>query len=273
MVLIVTDTDNRKMQEYSGSIFIRRCSAVLLLIFPVMANINPVSAGESNQAASGWAGTYAGLFAGFGKTDNRIVDVEGFANWGNPGYRVDYDDSGFVGGPMLGKRFDINGLPLRIELDATFGSLSATSNRLDPVGLDETVKSEIDWVATARAGIEQAIGSATVFITGGLALARIDNSVTDIDFGPNRPTQVDPDDSFSAAATEIGWVSSVGVEAPFAADWRLRLEGSYLDFGRSTHYVNRSGDGRCGPGMPRRPCPYNVKNKLSIVRLTIIRQF
>ena len=130
-------------------------------------------------------------------------------------------------------------LPLRrvIELDrivATFGSLSAASNRLDPVGLDETVKAEIDWVTTARAGIEQAIGSATVFITGGLALARIDNSVTDIDFGPNRPTQVDPDDSFSADATEIGWVLGVGVEAPLAADWRLRLEGSYLDFGRST---------------------------------------
>ena len=100
-----------------------------------------------------------GLFAGFGKTDNRIVDVEGFANWGNPGYRVGYDDSGFVGGILLGKRFDINSLPLRIELDSSFGDLSAASNRLDPVGLDETAKAEIDWVTTARAGIEQAIGS------------------------------------------------------------------------------------------------------------------
>ena len=244
-----------------------------LLAFLILAGVGSVRADGSDQAASGWAGTYAGLFAGFGKTDNRIVDVEGFANWGNPGYRVGYDDSGFVGGILLGKRFDINSLPLRIELDSSFGDLSAASNRLDPVGLDETVKAEIDWVATARAGIEQAIGSATVFVSGGLALARIDNSVTDIDFGPNRPTQVDPDDSFSSDATEIGWVLGVGVEAPLAADWRLRLEGSYLDFGRSTHYVNRSGDGRCGPGMPRRPCPYNVKNKLSIVRLTIIRQF
>ena len=244
-----------------------------LLAFLILAGIGPLHADGSDQAASGWAGTYAGLFAGFGKSDNRIVDVEGFANWGNPGYRVNYDDSGFVGGPMLGKRFEINGLPLRIELDATFGSLSSASNRLDPVGLDETVKSEIDWVTTARAGIEQAIGSATLFVSGGMALARIDNSVTDIDFGPNRPTQVDPDDSFSNDATELGWVLGVGVEAPLTADWQLRLEGSYLDFGKGTYYVNRSGDGRCGPGMPRRPCPYNVKNKLSIVRLTIIRQF
>ena len=249
----------------------RKANALLALL--ILAGVGPVRADGSDQATSGWAGTYAGLFAGFGKTDNRIVDVDGFANWGNPGYRVDYDDSGFVGGALLGKKFEINSLPLRIELDSSFGDLSAASNRLDPVGLDETVKSEIDWVATARAGIEQAIGSATLFVSGGLALARIDNSVTDIDFGPNRPTQVDPDDSFSNDATELGWVLGVGVEAPLAADWQLRLEGSYLDFGKGTHYVNRSGDGRCGPGMPRRPCPYNVKNKLSTVRLTIIRQF
>ena len=261
------------MQENFGNRFIRHCRAVVLPAFLTLVCVGGVHANGSDQAASGWAGTYAGLFAGFGKTDNRIVDVDGFANWGNPGYRVDYDDSGFVGGVLLGKKFDINSLPLRIELDSSFGDLSAASNRLDPVGLDETVKSEIDWVATARAGIEQAIGSATIFVSAGLALARIDNSVTDIDFGPNRPTQVDPDDSFSDDATELGWVLGVGVEAPLAADWQLRLEGSYLDFGRSTHYVNRSGDGRCGPGMPRMPCPYNVKNKLSIVRLTLIRQF
>ena len=74
-----------------------------LLAFLILAGVGSVRADGSDQAASGWAGTYAGLFAGFGKTDNRIVDVEGFANWGNPGYRVDYDDSGFVGGPCSGK--------------------------------------------------------------------------------------------------------------------------------------------------------------------------
>ncbi len=35
------------------------------------------------------------------------------------------------------------------------------------LGLDETVKSEIDWVTTARAGIEQAIGCATIFVLTG----------------------------------------------------------------------------------------------------------
>ena len=83
-----------------------------------------------------------------------IVDVDGFANWGNPGSVVDYDASGFVVGALVGKKFEIGGMPLRIELDGTFGGLSAASNRLDPNpgGFDETVKSESRWIATARAG-------------------------------------------------------------------------------------------------------------------------
>ena len=214
-----------------------------------------------------------GVFAGSGRADNRIVDAEGFANWGNPGWAVDYGDAGFIGGALVGKKFEVGNVPLRIELDGTFGSLSATSNRLDPEGLDETVKSEFRWIATARAGIEQAVGPATVFASGGLAAARIVNSVTDIDFGPDMPSRIDPDDSFRDSSTEFGWVIGLGVETLLADAWALRLEGSYLDFGRSTHYVNRSGDGRCGPGNPRRPCPYNVENKLGIVRLAIIYHF
>ena len=237
-----------------------------------MAGAAPANAGSGDGAFS-WAETYAGIFAGSGRADNRIVDTEGFANWGNPGWAVDYDDAGFIGGALVGKKFEVGSMPLRIEIDGTFGGLSATSNRLDPEGLDETVKSEFRWIATGRAGIEQAIGPATVFATGGLAAARIANSVTDIDFGPDMPSRVDPDDSFRHSSMELGWVIGLGVETPVADAWFLRLDGSYLNFGQSSHYVNRSGDGRCGPENPRRPCPYSVENKLAIVRLAIIHRF
>ena len=277
----MTDTDNRNgkttnMEENSrpafGCVFALRHAVLALLVLPVLASAGPAKAGSAD-AAFDWTGTYAGVFAGSARADNRIVDAAGFANWGNPGWAVDYDDAGFIGGALVGKKFEVGSVPFRIELDGTFGGLSATSNMLDPEGLDETVKSEFRWIATARAGIEQAVGPATVFATGGLAAARIANSVTDIDFGPDMPLRVDPDDSFRDSSTEFGWVIGLGVEAPLADAWALRLEGSYLDFGRSTHYVNRSGDGRCGPGNPRRPCPYNIKNKLGIVRLAIIYRF
>ena len=234
--------------------------------------VPPANAGGFD-AAFDWAGTYGGVFAGLGRADNRVVDAEGFANWGNPGWSVDYDDTGFTGGALVGKKLETGGVTFRIELDGTFGGLSATSDRLDPQDLDETVKSEFRWIATARAGIERAIGPVTVFATGGMAAARIVNSVTDIDFGPDMPARVDPDDSFRESSMEIGWVAGLGVEAPLAEAWTLRLEGSYMDFGQGTHYVNRSGDGRCGPGSPRQPCPYEVQNRLGIARLAVIRRF
>lgn len=237
-----------------------------------MAVAAPANAG-SEDAAFDWTGTYAGIFAGSGRADNRIVDVEGFANWGNPGWTVDYGESEFVGGALIGRKLDIAGLPLRIEFDGTFGRLPASSNKLDPEGLDETVESKFRWIATARGGMDHSIGPATVFAVGGLAVARIDNSVTDVDFGPGMPTRADPDDSFRDSSTEVGWTVGLGIEAPLTDTWTLRLEGSYLEFGGRTHYVNRLGDARCGPDKPRRPCPYEVENELGIMRLAVIRRF
>ena len=68
-------------------------------------------------------------------------------------------------------------------------------------------------------------------------------------------------------------VGGAGIEAPLAGAWRFRVEGSFLDFGWSHHTVNHSGNNRCGPGNPRRPCPYKVRNRLGIVRFGLIHRF
>ena len=247
--------------------------AVAMTAVVLLAGAGASAAGDGRAAVDS-AVAYGGVFAGSGRMGNRLVDVDGFANWGNPGSIVDYDDNRAVGGVLVGRKFELDGTRLRFEVDATFGYLSASSNRLDPEGLDETVETGVRWLATARVGIEDSIGPATVFATAGLATARIDRSVTDIDFGPNMPDRVDPDDSFSDRSTELGWVIGVGVEYPLTGAWTLRLDGSYLDFGRSTHRVNRSGDNRCcGAGTPRRPVSYDTSNRLGIVRVAVIRRF
>ena len=182
------------LQSASGRVSAWRHAILAFPVYLLMAVAAPANAG-SEDAAFDWTGTYAGIFAGSGRADNRIVDVEGFANWGNPGWTVDYDESEFVGGALIGRKLDIGGLPLRIEFDGTFGRLSASSNKLDPEGLDETVDSEFRWIATARGGMDHSIGPATVFAVGGLAVAPDRQTpVTDVDFGPGMPTRVDPDD-------------------------------------------------------------------------------
>ena len=222
-----------------------------------------------------WGEAHGGVFLGAGLSHNRIIDPTGWAYWGRRGWATDYDDADLVGGLLMGRKFDLNGARFRIEFDGTFGDMSAQTNRVDPPNGDETAKASLRWAATARLGLEHQEGPVTVFINGGVALARITNSVTDIDFDiPNNiPPYRDPDDSFRDSSTRIGWVVGIGIEAPLADAWTWRLDGSYLGFERSTHYVNRSGGGRCGPGGPREACPYKVENHLAILRLALVRRF
>ena len=275
---------NARLPSGRGSAW--RRAIIVLPALAMLANGGPANAANDN--GFDWTGTYAGVFAGSGRADGRIVDVDGFSYSGNPGWAVDYDDAGFAAGALIGRKFEIGGVPLRIELDGTFGDLSAKTNRIDPrfQPPDETVESEFRWVATARAGVERAVGPATVFASAGLALARIENSLMDLDAYRDRSGEwvllpngraaqrMDPDDSFRDGSTEFGWVIGAGVEAPLSDAWTLRLEGSYLDFGEGAHHANRSGDDRCcGAGSPRRPVSYRIENRLGIVRLGIIYRF
>ena len=230
--------------------------------------------GAAAVAAEGTSTTtYAGLSASFARTDNRIEDVTGFANWGNPGWRVKYREADALFGFLLGRQFEAFGLPLRLELDATFNGLSAASNRLDPVGLDETARADYAWIAAARIGVAPRMGAMTVFLNVGFAAADLDNSVTDLDFGPNVPTHVDPDDGFRDDATQFGWTVGAGVEAALSDHWSLRLDGAWMDFGDGRHEVNLMANGHCGPGGPLAPCPYKVENNVRLARLSVIRRF
>ena len=267
--------------------FAWRRAIVGLPVFAALAVGGPANAADDE--AFGAAGeTYVGVFAVAGRVDGRVVDTDGFSNSGEAGWSVDYDDTGLVAGTLIGRKFELGGVPLRVEVDGAFGGMSAKTDDIDPrfERRDETVESELRWVAAARAGVEHPIGRATVFATAGLAVARIENSLTDLDawrgedgewvlLPDGRAAQrKDPDDSFHDASTEFGWVIGAGVEAALSDAWALRLDASYLDFGESTHEANRSGDDRCcGAGSPRRPVSYRIENKLGLVRLGVIYRF
>ncbi len=251
----------------------RFMGSIVPVLFLLAGAVGPFSTAAAEGNPREEPAKHLGVFVGAGWPDSRIVDVEGFANWGNPGWAVEYGTRGFLVGALAGKRIRIAELPLRFELDGTYGDMRGRTNQLDPAGLDETAESKFLWIVTARAGVEGGLGGATFFLSAGPAVARIDNQAIDVDFGPGRPTQPDPDDSFRDRSMELGWTLTAGVELPFPDQWKLRLEGMHLDFGSESHRVNHSGDGRCGPGGERRPCLYSVENRLRIVRLAITRSF
>ena len=280
------------MNEDSRRSFRRRAvsapAVFVLLALPALAGGGSANAG-GERVGFDWREAYAGVFVGAGRPDNRIADVDGFAS-DNPGYSVGYAAAGTVVGALAGRKFDVGGIPFRVELDGAFGDLSARTNRVDPpepgkyetcpYGGDETAESTFRWIVAARVGVERAMGPATVFAAAGPAVARIVNSLTDIDrkFDEERKVchswHVDPDDSFRDDDTTVGWTIGAGVETALADAWTLRLEGLYLDFGRSTHAANRSrNDPCCGDGTDRRPVSYRIENELGVLRLAVVRRF
>lgn len=84
----------------------------------------PVFAAEDWSGSHG-PGAYAGIFVGSAQADNRLIDTDGFANWGNPGSVTRYKDSGFIGGVLIGKKFTFGDASIRLELDGTIGDLEA----------------------------------------------------------------------------------------------------------------------------------------------------
>lgn len=244
-------------------------AAPLLAVFLAMGGAG-TAAGESAEAGLG-DGAYFGLFASGARSTNEIVDVTGFANWGTAGHKTSFRGQKLVGSALVGRSFVSDGMPLRMELDASFGSIAGKSDRLDPADRDETGKVEYRWIASARVGIERKIRNATAFITGGMAFANTRKSITDIDFSDSAPSAVDPDDSFSSSDTDLGWAVSLGIEAPMADGWSVRLESLYMNFGSSMHNVNHSGDGRCGPGNERMPCPFRFDSDVAMVRIGFVK--
>ena len=238
---------------------------------------NAVDAAESLPE-----GTYIGITAGRGNALNEINDVDGFAYWLQPDWMTSYARRDTVGGVLAGRRFTLGDTPLRVEFGFMDGSFKASSNQLDPFGLDETVRTHYHWISTAQLGLDVPLGPAVATWAMGLALARVSHSVTDLDTICVAPcpantasrtfrTIIDPDDSFSFSKTRLAPVVSAAIEYPIDQKWSVRAGLSYIILPQSTHSVNRVGDGRCGRGGPRRPCPYKIDSRLVSAQLSLIR--
>ena len=233
---------------------------------------------QDGTVGSGQAGSYIGVFVGPGSLDVRMTDIDGFTGSnGVPGQAFEYGDTGLATGVMVGRSFRLGGVQLLFEAD---GAFSGRVGHPRTVGSGRHGRNGVGGAALGRDGAhrpsEVPRPRRRAFVAGGMSVAGISNSFTDLDPGTDGRLQPDPDDSFDERPTRVGWVAGVGIEMPVASAWTLRLEGLYNDFGETVHQAENRLDvnaGVCGPaGLPS-PCRYGFDQRLALLRLVFVRHF
>jgi outer membrane immunogenic protein len=196
---------------------------LVVAVTPVAAADMPVKAPITKAAALApvfnWTGFYAGVHAGYGWGDTRIVDVGDNYGIGSSCACFEWDFDGALGGVQAGYRWQSGSIVYGGELDFSF---SGMQRRLaSPLLANEFFETDIKWFGTGRVSVGYAVDRGLIYITGGFAYADVESRYDD------------PLDSNFAVASKVKWggTAGAGVEYAFAPNWSLRAEYLYVDLG------------------------------------------
>jgi outer membrane immunogenic protein len=185
-----------------------------------------------------WTGFYVGGSVGGHQTRDRDP-----ASFGTNSYFGTPDDiaaaaawpfsqngSGFAGGVQAGYNWQFTNIVLGVEADimGLSGSISRSTTFPENGGADIAFVNDHvrnNWMSTIRGRAGVAADRALFYVTGGVAFANfsINHSFSDT-AGPSA-------DSVSGSTPRTGWTVGGGIEYALNANWTLRGEYLYADFG------------------------------------------
>lgn len=156
-----------------------------------------------------WSGFYVGGHVG-----------GGFANssWNDPfsGASDHFNKGGFLGGGQIGFNTQFNWLVLGLEGDFSWTGIKSHGTDL----LGDALTANTQWTSTVTGRIGAAFDRLLVYGKGGLAIARNQDSLTDLALNTS-----------STTLTRTGWTAGAGLEYALDRNWSVRLEYDYLGFG------------------------------------------
>jgi outer membrane immunogenic protein len=188
-----------------------------------------------------WAGFYAGVDGGVTRHDGSFNDVDGFVrNFSNTGgATLATSKTGAIIGGHAGYNFQDRSFVYGVEADISWVGAKATEiwGAQSPTNNFAAQSQDIPWLATfrLRAGID--FESTLFYLTGGLAVGQVKDSVAATCNVVNPCGAIPPGGvlaSLSEDSTRLGWTAGVGVEHMFSSHWTVRGEFRYVDFGRTS---------------------------------------
>jgi outer membrane immunogenic protein len=161
-----------------------------------------------------WTGFYAGINGGYG--------WGGSTSFSTPFPSSSFDTSGGLVGGTLGYNYQMNQIVFGIEgdIDASWIKGSGICGGLP-------CQTKNSWLGTARGRVGYAFDRFMPYVTGGLAVGDVKNTITPIG---------------SASDTRVGWTVGGGLEANLWGPWSAKVEYLYVDLGSGPSVVGSSAD-------------------------------
>lgn len=233
---------------------------------------------ETDQPVS-WTGLRLGIHAGLTRTsgDADLGDFEGniitldVYNGLFPS-TISADKNSFSGGINGGYDYQKGNFVIGVAGDVTLSNVDVKNRfgRVDPsasspfsgVDTNTVYSTKIDHLATARLRLGYAMDRTLVYVTGGVAVAEVENrfDLTIPQLSYNSP-------NWAEKNRETGYVVGVGVEHQITKNWRLSLELQKVDLGD----VNVQGVDPAN--FPGQEINYKFSNELLLARFGLAYAF
>jgi outer membrane immunogenic protein len=151
-----------------------------------------------------WTGAYVGINGGIG--------------WGRSSFSGaggDFNTRGGMVGGTVGYNWQSSQTVFGIEADVDWANVKGSATCAPGV----TCETRNDWLGTARGRIGYAFDRFMPYVTGGLAVGGVKNSISG--FG-------------ESSTTKAGYALGGGLEAAVTGPWTAKVEYLYVDLGRSS---------------------------------------
>lgn len=199
-----------------------------------------VSAAQANaQSPQKWNGPYIGANIGYGwaNVDGslEVFDDKGVLIPHGP-LNYSIEPEGMFGGIQIGINRRDGRLFAGIEADFQGADISGSSQTSFPgkpgviFPFDYTASANIDWFGTVRGRLGIATDDLLIYVTGGVAIGRLDYSATYFITQPG-PASFGGGGTLRSSETHVGYVLGAGIERALRSNWSLKLEYQYINFG------------------------------------------
>ncbi len=154
----------------------------------------------------------------------------------------DLDPDGFVGGLDVGYNWQVNALVFGVEAEIAYNFTDESSvvfvgENSNGIVDDDHASVEYGFQGALAGRLGFAADRVLLYAKGGLAIAEIEQSAGDLDFGG----VVDPSDLASFSKTLLGYVVGGGIEFAFSDSLSTFVEYNYSDF-ENTSVTNLDGN-------------------------------